>query len=885
VAENLERLQAALADRYTIEHELGRGGSATVYLAQDLKHGRPVAIKVLHRSLGSAITAERFLREIRTAARLHHPHILPLFDSGEAEGRIFYTMPYVEGESLRSRIRREGCLPVEEAVRIAVEVADALQYAHNHAVIHRDIKPENILISRDGHILLADFGLAHALDGTSSDLTESGIAMGTPAYMSPEQTSGAGLLDGRTDIYSLGLVLYEMLAGEPPFTGPNPRAVMAKRLREPVPSISDARENIPLPLERALRKALAVVPADRFASPAELAMALNESITTEETEVVSSSPPPPARPRWRVRRDGVVALVVAAVVLLTMGAGIRWLYGVARGSSADEQKMLAVLPFKNLGEPADQYFTDGLTEEITSRLASLSGLGVISRTSADRFRGSSKSLREIGAELGAGYVLEGSVRWERAADGRGRIRVTPQLIRVRDDSHLWATQYDAELTEVLKVQAAIAEQVTSALDVALRDTERRALVQEPTKNSAAYDYYLRGKEYHFRGYDRENLFAAAELYGKAVESDSMFADAWARLSQAHSAVYWHYHDRSRERLEMAKQAADRAMALSPGLPEGHVALGYYYYYGFLDFDRAIQEFTAAYARQPNNSQLLAAMAYVERRQGRWGDAITHLNAALRLDPQSHDLAHNLADTYFSVRRYAEADRYLDRALSLAPDFERSWAYKAHLQLVWRGDLARAREILRDGARRLEFGALAASMNATNTVSGALMTADPAFQAMIDRLSAVAFEGDSARYFMLKAEANHFRGRVREARIYADSARAAYEDRLRTAAPDFHYHVMLSLAYAILGRNADAMREATRATEVLPISRDANTGPFASTNLARINMMVGNLDTAVVQLERLLTIPSWISREALRVDPTWQPLRAHPAFRRLLLDAA
>jgi serine/threonine-protein kinase len=361
----------------------------------------------------------------------------------------------------------------------------------------------------------------------------------------------------------------------------------------------------------------------------------------------------------------------------------------------------------------------------------------------------------------------------------------------------------------------------------------------------------------------------------------MFAEAWARLSQAHSAVYWHYHDRSRERIDMAKRTADRSMALSPGLPEGHVALGYYYYYGFLDFDRAIQEFAAAYARQPNNSQLLAAMAYVERRQGKWDDAITHLNAALRLDPQSHDLAHNLADTYFSVRRYEEADHYLDRALSLAPDFQRSWSYKAHLQLVWRGDLGRAREILREGARRLEFGALASSMNATNTVSGALMTADSGFQTMIDRLSAVAFQGDSARYFMLKAEANHFRGRLREARIYADSARVAYEERLGTAATDFHYHVMLSLAYAILGRNADAMREATRATQVLPITRDANTGPFAATNLARINMMVGRMDTAVVQLERLLSIPGWISRAALRVDPTWEPLRSHAGFVRLV----
>src|SRR3989440_703775 len=294
MADPQARLQAPLADRYAIERELGRGGMATVYLAQDLKHRRPVAIKVLAPELAAALGRERFLREIETAARLTHPHILPLHDSGEADGFLYYVMPYVEGESLRDRLNREGQLPIADAVAITCNVANALSYAHSRDVVHRDVKPENILLS-NGEAVVADFGIAGAIDAAGGGkLTRTGIVLGTPAYMSPEQGAGERALDGRSDVYSLGCVLYEMLAGEPPFTGPTGQAVIAKRFTDPVPSIRRLRETVPVPMDQAIAKALARAPADRFATPHEFAEALRASATARSGALAAPTAATPA---------------------------------------------------------------------------------------------------------------------------------------------------------------------------------------------------------------------------------------------------------------------------------------------------------------------------------------------------------------------------------------------------------------------------------------------------------------------------------------------------------------------------------------------------------------------------------------------------------------
>ncbi|NIM49483.1 MAG: protein kinase, partial [Gemmatimonadales bacterium] len=561
----LDRLKAALADRYEIEREIGSGGMATVYLAEDLKHHRKVALKVLRPELAAALGPERFLREIEIAAKLHHPHILALHDSGEADGFLYYVMPYVEGESLRDRLNREKQLPVEDAVQIAREVADALGSAHRHDVIHRDIKPENILLE-EGHAVVADFGIARAIHAAGGErLTETGLAVGTPAYMSPEQAMGDQELDGRSDLYSLGCVLYEMLGSEPPFTGAAVESIVHQHIAvEPRP-VTELRPAVPAEVVAALSRVLSKAPADRFATAGQLADAL-----TGPAPALAGGP---AFPAIGARAWRKVVAYAAIVVLAAVGAYtvISRTAGAPQAVETAEPPKLVVLPFDNLGSSEDEYFADGITEEITSRIAEISGLHVISRTSAIQYKHHEKTLREIGQELNVEYVVEGTIRTDRSPDRSGQVRVTPQLIRVSDDAHLWTDRYTADLVpgEIFRVQADIAERVAEALDVTLLGTERQQLAAMPTDNLEAYQYYLLGSAHDLRHAVEEDARLAVQMYERAVELDSDFGLAYAALSRARIWLHWVYG----EYVELAKgkDAADRALQLQADLPEAHSA--------------------------------------------------------------------------------------------------------------------------------------------------------------------------------------------------------------------------------------------------------------------------------------------------------------------------
>ena len=388
----IARLKMALADRYAIERELGSGGMATVYLAEDLKHRRKVAVKVLRPELAAALGTDRFLREIEIAAGLTHPHILPLHDSGEADGFLYYVMPYVEGESLRDRLTREKQLPVEDALQIARNVAAALSYAHGHDVIHRDVKPENILLS-EGEAVVADFGIARAITAAGAEkLTETGVSIGTPVYMSPEQAAGSQDLDGRSDIYSLACVTYEMLAGEAPFTGPSVESVVHLHLTAEPPSVTALRPAAPVEVAEALKKALAKTPADRFATAVQFAEAL--AVVEAAPRTTAAPVAATAKPKHNLIAYAAIAIlaIIGAYAVMSRTAG------PPESAAAAETPKLAVLPFDNLGAPEDEYFADGITGEISSR------------------RGSTKTLQEIGAELGVDYVLEGTIRTDRTPD-------------------------------------------------------------------------------------------------------------------------------------------------------------------------------------------------------------------------------------------------------------------------------------------------------------------------------------------------------------------------------------------------------------------------------------------------------------------------------------
>ena len=553
-------LATAVAERYTIESELGRGGMATVYRAWDRKHERPVAVKVLRRDIAAVLGPERFLREIRLAAALQHPHILPLHDSGAANDYLYYVMPYVEGESLRQRLERERQLPVEEALRVAVEVADALSHAHSRGIVHRDIKPENILLAAD-HAVVADFGIARAIDVAGGDkLTQTGITLGTPAYMSPEQAAGDPQTDGRSDLYSLGCVLYEMLAGAPPFTGHSAQAILVKHLTEPAPRLTPLRD-VAVSLEQVIRRCLAKAAADRFTTAAELRQALEAAR--------EAKPGPPVRPPFPRPRP---VLVWPAVALVLTGAVYLANRGAARpggaAPAASARTRLAVLPLVNMSaDPRNDYFTDGMTEELISTLSQIGGVRVIAGTSVLPYRDQRKSVAEIGRELSVGSVLEGSVR--KTGD---RVRITAQLIDVATQEHVWSAEYDRSLRDVFAIQSDVARRVADALQSRLTGDDGRAAV--PTTSLAAYDFYLRGLYYAQKVVDPASEQATRDsailMLERAVQNDPRFALGYAVLARQYARKY--FTSSADKRLEQRGfVAVEKALALDPHLAQAYHA--------------------------------------------------------------------------------------------------------------------------------------------------------------------------------------------------------------------------------------------------------------------------------------------------------------------------
>jgi eukaryotic-like serine/threonine-protein kinase len=880
VSDSRTALEAALAGRYAIERELGRGGMATVFLANDLKHDRPVALKVLHPELAASLGPERFQREIRLAARLQHPHILTVLDSGEAGGRLWFTMPYVEGESLRERLRRERQLPVEDAIRIAREAAQALQYAHDRDIVHRDIKPENLLLTRDGNTLVADFGIARALGGAADEkLTETGLAIGTPAYMSPEQAAGDRGLDARTDIYSLGAVLYELLAGEPPYTGATTQALLVKRLTEPAPSVRAVRPNVPEAVDHAIRKALAQVPADRFGSAAELARALTAPAAAATAPTVTTSPQPtPSPAAARPHRHRSVVLLGLGF-LLGLGVLFGWLR--RHGNGPDDiggVKRLAVLPFDNLGSAEDEYFADGVTDEIRAKLAGVEGLRVTASRSAAEYKKSSKDLATIARELGVDYLLVGKVRWEKGDPGKSRVRVSPELIRVASGSTQWEQAFEASLTDVFKVQAEVAGQVARALDVALGTPQRQALAEQPTANAAAYDAYLKGEaaSQNLGTGEPGQLSNAITYYEQAVALDSAFAQAWAALSRANSLLYVNSTP-SPERAQRAREAAERALQLTPNHFRGRLALGdYFSAVPPLDYDRALREYEAGLRLAPNDVDLVASSALMELSTGRWEEALEHLSRAQALDPRSKVVGRRLAYTYLRLRRYPEAMAASDRALGLDPANIEFVENKAMVHLG-QGDLEGARQVIREAVKIIPPTTLAPYF-ANYWDLYWVLPAD--LQALLLRLTPGAYN-DRASWSIVLAQTYHLHGDLARSRIYADSARLAFEERIRGAPDDPQSHVILGLALAYLGRKAEAVAAGEKGVALLPMSADAYVGPYFQHQLVRIYLLVGEPEKALDRLEPLLKVPYYLSPGWLRIDPEFNQLRTHPRFQRLL----
>ena len=655
---NLARLQAALADRYRVERELGRGGMATVFYAWDLKHDRPVALKLLHPELAHLLGPQRFLREIRLSARLQHPHILSVLDSGEVGGTadqggalLWYTMPFVAGETLRDRLRRDGQLPLDEALRITSQAADALHYAHQHGVIHRDIKPENILLSGN-HAQVADFGVATAMpDGTAEPgnrLTETGLAVGTPQYMSPEQSAGERTLDARSDIYSLGTVFYEMLAGEPPYTGPTPQAILAKRLTEPLPHIRTVRD-VPQWVEDVVTRALARAPADRFATAAEFGEALERRADRADRKGHRIAP------RRTIILTGMIALTALFVAI----------YLNRRGTTPPPATTAsaAVLPFTDLSQERDQeYFSDGLTDELITALSRINGLKVAARTSSFQFKDTKADVREVGRKLGVATVVEGSVR-----KSGNRLRVSAQLVSAKDGYELWSESYDRELADVFAVQEEIARSIVAALRVRLGHHADSALAERPTADLDAYDLYLKGR-FAWNQRTGGTLLLASQYFHQAVGRDSTFARAYAGLADATLLLPQYSGASPKDVWPRAKAAALKALALDSTLAEAHTSLAYGTMLYQWDWTEAEAEFKRAIAANPNYPTAHHWYGDFLAGRGRLDEALKEMRRGLELDPLSRIIRTEVAWIYYLKRRDDEAMTQTDSVVQLDPNF-------------------------------------------------------------------------------------------------------------------------------------------------------------------------------------------------------------------------
>ena len=625
-----------LAERYAIEAEIGRGGMATVYLAEERKHQRKVAIKVLRPDLAASLGADRFLREIGIAARLSHPHVVPLIDSGDIDGMLYYVSPYLAGGSLRDRLSRDGRMPASEAVRVAQEIGAGLDYAHREGFVHRDVKPENVLFA-DGHALLADFGVARVCCDTREDLheqilTDAGVILGTPEYMSPEQAAGDRDLDQRSDVYSLGCLVFEMLTGEPPFHDSSARVTMARQVTEEPRYLRALRAELPAAVDAVVRKALSKSPDQRWAGVPEFVRELEAAI---------------AEPSDAARR-----------------------------SARTTGRSIAVLPFVNTSaDPENEYLSDGITDELIDALSKLAGLRVASRTSAFAIKGKALDVRAIGALLGVTVVLEGTMR--KVGD---RLRVTAQLTSTDDGRLLWSQRYDRDVGDVFAVQDELARTIVTRLRATWLAELAEPEQKRGTASVTAYGLYLRGR-WALNQRTGELTTRAVEYFERAIAEDSRYALAYTGLADAYALHVDYRSVPVAEGLERAKAYARRALELDDTLAEAHSSLAWSLFIYDWNWEGAEREFRRAIELDPQYPVAHQWYASMLSSQGRHEESIVEAHTAQELDPGSVSIRRGLGWQYFYAHRYERARHHLERAIEMNPTAEETYRILGLVQSV------------------------------------------------------------------------------------------------------------------------------------------------------------------------------------------------------------
>jgi eukaryotic-like serine/threonine-protein kinase len=894
LAADLLPLAEPLPDRlghYRILRVLGRGGMGQVLLARrdDGCYDQDVAIKLVRRGMDSEDVLRRFRAERRILAGLTHPNIARLLDGGMAEdGRPYFVLEHVPGAPITDYCRTHH-LPMEARLRLFETVCSAVQHAHERGIVHRDLKPRNIIVAEAtppaaGMVKLLDFGIAKLLEPGRPGLTPvptlAGSRLMTPEYASPEQLAG-GPVDPASDVYSLGILLYELMTGQRPY---EPEALPAAEgepivRRGPPRRRSPGGPPVPAALLAIARMALRKEADRRYPSAGELGDDVRRYLAGEAVQARGDSVP------YRVgtflrRRTAALALGVA---VLGVGVGIggivlarAGLPGPAVGVDLAEPLAVAVLPFRYAGPEGHEYLGTGFQAALDAQFAAFPALTVVAPGGMDPYQEPVRTTGELGAELGVAYILGGSVRFDRPGEASGRVLVIPELVRVADNTAVWSRAFEGEMEELFTLQSTVGSEVVQALGVAPLDGGPGARASGTTTDLEAYQFYLRGNDFLRFNEDEGRLRLAEASYLQAVARDSTYAEAWAKLSATHTQMWFHRYDPSDERLERARDAAERALRHHPGLPESYYALGMFQYQGLGDLRQAQRYFERALELRPNHVSALTGLATVLRRQGRFEAALSHFEQLAVLDPLDPGHLFSVAFTEQLLRNYDESEEWYAAARERGADLTLLYAAWARMRLSRTGSVAEARDILEQGA-----GA-AVDNDFTRVVQAELDLMSGRHREVLLRTAAWATDVlDTQAWYLpvawVRAGAYRGLGETDSARVQEQIALRLLEERVRTHPADARAHGALGKVYATLGRPDQAVRSAKMGVELMPFTRDAVLAPFRVEDLAAVYVLNGQADEAITELEALLSIPGFLSARHLHADPFWAPLKGHPRF--------
>jgi serine/threonine protein kinase len=797
--------KGTMVSHYRIVEKIGAGGMGEVYLAEDTKLNRKVALKFMPTHLATDDDMRtRFTREAQAAAKLDHPNIVPVYEVGDLQGRPFIAMAHIEGNSLRDVIKN-GKLSISESIELIMQICEGLNEAHNNDIVHRDVKPGNILIDKKGRARILDFGLASVAG--EENLTKTGSTLGTVGYMAPEQILSKKI-DKRADLFSVGVIFYEMITGRRPFEGDSDAAVIKAIIDGTPEPIARFKSGVTGELQQIINKAISKDPSIRYQHA--------DGMLADLKRLGISSTKP--------KKNWMGLLAAATAIIIVGGYFISNLLKESQEQTIADQPVLIVLPFENLGSEEDEYFSDGIRDEIGSRLSSVKGLRVISPRSADKYKNTDKSIEEIGDETGADYILEATIRWDKSGEV-DRIRITPRLSKTNDNYLMWADNYEQQLVEIFAVQSKIADQIVVALGLTLVDTERIAPDGAPTTNMAAYNYYLRGLEISSQTFKMSEFYEAIMMFDSAIALDSNFALAWAQKSLSHSNFNFHFTsvDFKYHKTDALK-AAEKSLALDPNLPSAHIAMGTYYNYIEREYDKALASFNEAKSEMVSNADLSQAIGIVKMRQGKWQEALSLFEEAISIDPLTDRRYFYIANCLGMTRDYESADKYINRALVLDPSNTDAAYVKLSLNLLKNGTL--------------EYGEYSFDKLSTNVGLAEISTYELAsssalglWRFIIDKIDpqeaienvrrlgnvqSVATQRSPHMIHLNIAQIYDLTGHHDSALIHYDSSRIILNNIINQGNYEFHAFSELGMTYALMGMKDLAIEAGKTAKELTSI---------------------------------------------------------------------